>query len=780
MVSFKLLRHDASTGAAAGTLLLVTIVSTLIDNVSSSCLSNATLEEIFGGGDSLPKPDSCCMQDVCGLTCPVTTSKPGPGYGIAVAIIVAICFCIGAATYFLVRGQSINFFVAGRSLPLWVVAVTLAAQSVDSNALLGNVDLSYRFSFWDGVVLPVGLGLSLILNGLFLAHHINNDEALTLPDVFAKRYGRIVEVLVSLATTCSFIMLLAGNLLRFGVVTSYLWEFSETASIWMAAAIIWLYTVGGGLYSVTYTDVCLAVIGWSGCVVFAYFMIVNEDPSAPVASIGFPGYIYPDTMDDPNGACAAYDGVACDNDVTACCYNIAKWCPGYNDDPTVTCERYDRGAYPIGDLPIYPNTMVDPLALSPFPSSIFWNWCTIFILAVGNLGALDFQARCMSAKSPSVARSGCILAGCFTFLIGVPFAYLGAITRVYYGPDSVHANYEADSCSAALGIAQCALWLPDPQAFIKLLTHDVQPFLGAWCIVGIIAASMSTANGAILAMGTVMSHNVFRQLDAWFPSLVTPDNLLTAARIATLPMTIISASIAAFYRSSSGGGTGYLLIVAFDIVLATVVVPLLGCFYCRQPSPRAALLGIVGGGFTRILLEFVLPKDGFLILPFDYIEFYDVGPAPNALFPFFVDVPADQVWNPSDGACQQEQYKDFTGVDSLVSPLVCLILFVTVQTIEWKTGRAIFEYAGSEAYLKDTTEHPLKSSLHIGNMGIPVEVWEQNHDNTQNTKISFADDSGKPIQTQMGNSHANGMVKEHVTKGDDATPDSAMEKEESA
>jgi Na+/proline symporter len=200
-----------------------------------------------------------------------------------------LTFCIGAATYLLVRGQSVNFFVAGRSLPLWVVAVTLGAQAVDSNALLGNVDLSYRNSYWDGAVLPLGLGLSLILNGLFLAHHINMDEVLTLPDVFAKRYGRVVEVLVSLATVCSFIMLLAGNLLGFGVVTSYLWNISETAAIWMAAVIIWMYTVGGGLYSVTYTDVCQAVLGWSGCVVFAFYMIANEHPSAPAASIGFPG-----------------------------------------------------------------------------------------------------------------------------------------------------------------------------------------------------------------------------------------------------------------------------------------------------------------------------------------------------------------------------------------------------------------------------------------------------------------------------------------------------------
>lgn len=40
------------------------------------------------------------------------------GYGIAVAITVVICFCIGAATYFLVRGQSINFFVAGKFIAL--------------------------------------------------------------------------------------------------------------------------------------------------------------------------------------------------------------------------------------------------------------------------------------------------------------------------------------------------------------------------------------------------------------------------------------------------------------------------------------------------------------------------------------------------------------------------------------------------------------------------------------------------------------------------------------
>jgi hypothetical protein len=58
-----------------------------------------------------------------------------------------------------------------------------------------------------------------------------------------------------------------------------------------------------------------------------------------------------------------------------------------------------------------------------------WDWATIFVLGIGNLAALDFQARCMAAKTPSIATWGCILGGLFTFFVGVPFAYMGSITR---------------------------------------------------------------------------------------------------------------------------------------------------------------------------------------------------------------------------------------------------------------------------------------------------------------------------------------------------------------
>lgn len=71
---------------------------------------------------------------------------------------------------------------------------------------------------------------------------------------------------------------------------------------------------------------------------------------------------------------------------------------------------------------------------------------------------------------------------------------------------------------------------------------------------------MSTADGAILAMGTVWSHNVSRQLDHWFPNLVTNDNLLMVARISTVPFTVAACIVAINSKK-----TGYLLIVALYV-----------------------------------------------------------------------------------------------------------------------------------------------------------------------------------------------------------------------
>jgi hypothetical protein len=210
---------------------------------------------------------------------------------------------------------------------------------------------------------------------------------------------------------------------------------------------------------------------------------------------------------------------------------------------------------------------------------------------------------------------------------------------------------------------------------------------------------MSTADGAILAMGTVWSHNIVRQVDIWYPNLITSKTLLQAARFSTVPLTLAATIIADQVRQ-----TGYLLIVAFDIVLAAVVMPLLMCYYTKEtPSPRAAFASVMVGVSVRIILEFTLAKDGYLILPFNSPEFVDYGPATSSLFPPYFDVPAADIWDPIAEPCIQPQLKDYTGVDSLAAFVASIIAFLAVHWYEWGFlgGAPLFDFPGLQAYEKD-------------------------------------------------------------------------------
>ncbi len=136
--------------------------------------------------------------------------------GITVSVVAVIA--IGLLVARKVDGDSTNFLVAGRSLALPLVAAGLMGQAVDSNATLGNTDLASSLGFWAGASLPLGLGLCLLITGIFFAAPMNRMGLLTLPDFFRIKYGRSIELSSSLLMIFSFCILLAGNLVAGGYI----------------------------------------------------------------------------------------------------------------------------------------------------------------------------------------------------------------------------------------------------------------------------------------------------------------------------------------------------------------------------------------------------------------------------------------------------------------------------------------------------------------------------------------------------------------------------------
>ncbi len=616
----------------------------------------------------------------CGIPCPVgDDARMSPedmgGFQAVVLAFMFVCALIGAAAYFFVGKDEGKFFVGGRNLNIFVVTATLASQSLDSNAALGNIDLGYFYHWWDGACLPIGLGLSLVLNGIFFARPLNEMKLLTLPDLFARKFGPATEILFSFLAIVSFLFLLGGNLVGSGRIIAYLFDLDPVPGIWITTFAIWLYTIAGGLISVAYTDCAQALIGWLGLVVGSIW-VLNNMPNAP-----------------------------------------------------------GRGpAYANGDEPMFGEQMTDADALDPIPNAIHFNWITIFVLGFGNLAALDFQARVFGANGPRTAMIGCILGGVISWIVGVTFSFTSGAARALYGPSSPYAEFVADSCSKEItiigcfggpetgffdvaqnapvppgdpaipawrgpgcgatvlnGVPTCGEWKPDPYAALRMFTctkdkchyvldfdgsygigtlqddyFPMNAFIGGWVLVAIVAASMSTGDGAILAMSTVFSHNVLRKFPV--PFLQDDKNLLLIARL----VTIVWAPIAALVASVNHASSGYLLIVAFDIMLAGSVVPLFAAVYWPGCKPMAAFMSMLVGSLVRFILEFTLPKDYLLLLVGNYAISFGPGAYGG------LDLITGE---PLPGWCPQFDLQDMTGIDSVISPVVSLIVLLIFQLL---------------------------------------------------------------------------------------------------
>jgi len=162
----------------------------------------------------------------------------------------------------------------------------------------------------------------------------------------------------------------------------------------------------------------------------------------------------------------------------------------------------------------------------------------------------------------------------------------------------------------------------------------------------------------------------------------------------TRASTLLWAIVAAGIASAVPGKTGYLLIVAFDIMFAGCVVPMFYAVYHKAPKPFAAFAGILAGSLVRFVMEFALPKDSLLLLVGTYAETFAAGLYDYADFKKFLnwdEVVAGANFvsygeEAQQEVCPQRMLEDWTGVDSLIAPAVCLLTTILFHFLPVNPG----------------------------------------------------------------------------------------------
>jgi solute:Na+ symporter, SSS family len=212
------------------------------------------------------------------------------------------------------------------------------------------------------------------------------------------------------------------------------------------------------------------------------------------------------------------------------------------------------------------------------------NWAAILALGLGDLVALDFMERVFSAKDGRTAQRGALMGAGLTLFTVVPTSMLGII-GLYLLPN-----------------------IDDPFTVYPEIAINHVPFaIGAAMLMGVLGASMSTANGGLLAISSVMSRNII-QRDILRRILkragLDDKKLLLTTRIFTIPM-MISAFILGYLIPQPG----VYLILAFDIVFAGAWAPLtLGLFW-RKANMPAAIVSLIVGSALRLLMFYITPAE---------------------------------------------------------------------------------------------------------------------------------------------------------------------------
>ncbi len=154
-----------------------------------------------------------------------------------------------------VKGSVRNYFDAGHVIRFWVLVLSLCGQALELGGTYDNTARAMAAGFWDGAVLPLGIGTSLILIGMFFAKPLYAMHLLTLPDVYSRRFNTLSGTMVASLCLVSFIILIAGNLAGMGILMEMAVGLPPHTTVPIIMVLIAVYTIAGGLFAVTWNDV---------------------------------------------------------------------------------------------------------------------------------------------------------------------------------------------------------------------------------------------------------------------------------------------------------------------------------------------------------------------------------------------------------------------------------------------------------------------------------------------------------------------------------------------
>src|SRR5690554_6228669 len=153
-----------------------------------------------------------------------------------------------------------EFYVAGGGINPITNGMATAADWMSAASFISMAGLIAAGGYANSTYLMGWTG-GYVLLAMLLAPYLRKFGKFTVPDFIGDRFyssqARLVAVVCLIVASVTYVI---GQMTGAGVAFSRFLEVSSTAGIWIAAGIVFLYAVFGGMKGITYTQVAQYVV----------------------------------------------------------------------------------------------------------------------------------------------------------------------------------------------------------------------------------------------------------------------------------------------------------------------------------------------------------------------------------------------------------------------------------------------------------------------------------------------------------------------------------------
>jgi SSS family transporter len=183
-----------------------------------------------------------------------------------------------------------DFVLAGRGLGFMMASMVTFATWFGSETLTGAPAEFVKGGFLNVIEEPFGAALCLILVGMFYARTFYRMNIITFCDFFRIRFGPKAELISAILIVPSYFGWIAAQLIAMGVVLEVITGLALPFGIAISALIVMVYTIMGGMWSVSITDFLHNIILIIGLFVLGGILLVEVGGLQPIVDASPKGF----------------------------------------------------------------------------------------------------------------------------------------------------------------------------------------------------------------------------------------------------------------------------------------------------------------------------------------------------------------------------------------------------------------------------------------------------------------------------------------------------------